>query len=56
MMVSIIRAVGPAAVSSLFSLSIGNGYLGGYLVYYFLALTVFGSLWVASLLPGDSEL
>ena len=52
-MVSIIRAVGPATVSSLFSLSIEKGYLGGYLVYYFLALTAFGSLWVGSLLPSE---
>ena len=51
MMVSIIRAAGPATVSSLFSLSIEKGYFGGNLVYYFLFLTVLGSLWVGSLLP-----
>ena len=49
--VSFMRAVGPAAASSLFSLSIAKGYLGGYLVYYALMFGVIISLMVGSLLP-----
>ncbi|KAG6836905.1 hypothetical protein H0H93_001492 [Arthromyces matolae] len=36
MTVSIMRAIGPAAANSLFSLSMEKGYLDGYLVYYVL--------------------
>jgi hypothetical protein len=43
--VSIMRAIGPAASNSLFSLSIEKGYLGGYLVYF--VLVALGSAAIA---------
>lgn len=51
MTVSVMRAIGPAAANSLFSLSIAENYLGGYLVYYVLTAVVVASLFVASMLP-----
>ncbi|GLB44911.1 putative major facilitator superfamily protein [Lyophyllum shimeji] len=51
MTVSIMRAIGPAAANSLFSLSIEKGYLNGYLVYYVLVLVVGGAMVAASMLP-----
>lgn len=53
MTVSVFRAIGPAATNGLFSLSISEGYLGGFLVYYVLLATSAVSLGVASLLPGQ---
>ncbi|KAF9037054.1 major facilitator superfamily domain-containing protein [Panaeolus papilionaceus] len=49
--VSVMRAVGPAMVNSLFSLSIEHKYLGGYLVYYSLLAIVTTSLVLSSFLP-----
>ncbi|KAF8071623.1 member of major facilitator superfamily multidrug-resistance, DHA1 sub-family [Lyophyllum atratum] len=51
MTVSIMRAIGPAAANSLFSLSIEKGYLNGWLVYYVLTMTVAVAMAVASMLP-----
>ncbi|KAF8183403.1 member of major facilitator superfamily multidrug-resistance, DHA1 sub-family [Pholiota molesta] len=51
MSVSIMRAIGPAAANSLFSISIGEGYMGGYLVYYVLLSVACVSLVFASMLP-----
>ncbi|KIM36642.1 hypothetical protein M413DRAFT_448986 [Hebeloma cylindrosporum] len=51
MTVSIMRAIGPAAANSLFSVSMDKGYLGGYLVYYILLFVVCISLVIASMLP-----
>jgi len=51
MIVSVMRAVGPAATNSIFSLTLEKGYLGGYLVYYFLLSLVGFALMAASLLP-----
>ncbi|KAF8896546.1 major facilitator superfamily multidrug-resistance, DHA1 sub-family [Infundibulicybe gibba] len=51
MSVSIMRAIGPAAANSMFSLSIEKNYLGGYLVYYVLVAVVGVSVFVASKLP-----
>ena len=51
MTVSIVRAIGPAAANSLFSITMDKGYLGGYLVYYALLFIVCVSLVIASLLP-----
>ncbi|TFK35557.1 member of major facilitator superfamily multidrug-resistance, DHA1 sub-family [Crucibulum laeve] len=51
MTVSVMRAIGPAAANSLFSLSIDKGYLGGHLVYYVLLGVVAVSMVVASMLP-----
>jgi hypothetical protein len=51
MTVSIMRAIGPAAANSLFSLSIEKDYLGGWLVYYALMGLVGVSMIVASMLP-----
>ncbi|KAF9468192.1 major facilitator superfamily domain-containing protein [Collybia nuda] len=47
----IIKAIGPAAANSLFSLSIERNYFGGYLVYYVLVSIVCISVFVGSLLP-----
>ncbi|CAA7266816.1 unnamed protein product [Cyclocybe aegerita] len=51
MTVSVMRAIGPAAANSLFSVSIEKRYLSGYLVYYALLAIVGVSLVVASMLP-----
>lgn len=51
--VSVMRAIGPATANSLFSLSIENNYLGGYLVYYILVVIVGVALFVASILPNS---
>ncbi|KAI0711906.1 MFS general substrate transporter [Cerioporus squamosus] len=53
MLVSIMRAVGPAAANSLFSLSIDkqHHYMGGYFVYVALSTLVCAALWVATFLP-----
>ncbi|KAF8150888.1 member of major facilitator superfamily multidrug-resistance, DHA1 sub-family [Crassisporium funariophilum] len=51
MTVSIMRAIGPAAANSLFSLSIEKNYLGGHLVYYVLLAVVGVALFIGSLLP-----
>ncbi|KAF8886047.1 major facilitator superfamily domain-containing protein [Gymnopilus junonius] len=51
MSVSIMRAVGPAAATSLFSLSIEKGCLGGHLVYYLLMTLVGVALYISSWLP-----
>ncbi len=53
MLVSIMRAVGPAAANSLFSLSIDQDhhYMGGYFVYVALSALVCAALWVATFLP-----
>jgi len=51
MTVSVTRAMGPGIATSLFSLSIANNYLGGWMVYYALIGIVCGSLYVASFLP-----
>jgi hypothetical protein len=51
MIVSIMRAIGPAVANSLFSITIETNYLGGYLVYYVLVAIVCAAMVVASLLP-----
>ncbi|KAF5359319.1 hypothetical protein D9756_003039 [Leucocoprinus leucothites] len=51
--VSVMRAIGPAATNSMFSLSIANNYMGGYLVYYLLVLIVGVAIFVASILPSS---
>ncbi|KAG7094875.1 hypothetical protein E1B28_005682 [Marasmius oreades] len=51
--VSICRAVGPGLATSLFSVSMEKGYLGGYMVYYVLAGLAGLALMAASLLPGQ---
>ena len=51
--VSIMRAVGPALASSVYSLSIDKDhhYMNGGLVYYLTVALGFGAIWVGSLLP-----
>ncbi|KAG6853476.1 hypothetical protein C0991_004092 [Blastosporella zonata] len=51
MTVSMMRAIGPAAANSLFSLSIEKDYMNGYLVYYILTAVVGVAMYFASLLP-----
>ncbi|KAJ2924858.1 hypothetical protein H1R20_g12247, partial [Candolleomyces eurysporus] len=51
MTVSVMRAIGPAAANSLFSVSIEKGLLGGWLVYYVLLATTFVTLFVGTFLP-----
>ena len=48
-----VRAVGPALVSSIYSLSIDEDhhYMDGALVYYVTVAIGFGAIWVGSLLP-----
>ena len=45
------RAIGPAAANSLFSLSIEKGYLQGQLVYYVLVVISGAALALATHLP-----
>ncbi|PFH51086.1 hypothetical protein AMATHDRAFT_75169 [Amanita thiersii Skay4041] len=54
MSVSVMRAIGPAAANSLYSLSIDQGYLGGNLVYYILMGVVVVALYFSTLLPRDA--
>ena len=51
--VSIVRAVGPALASSLYSLSIDENhhYMNGGLVYYVTVALSLGAIWVGTLLP-----
>ena len=51
--VSIVRAVGPALVNSIYSLSIDEDhhYMNGQLVYCVTVALSFGAIWVGSLLP-----
>ncbi|KAF8731255.1 hypothetical protein AX14_004992 [Amanita brunnescens Koide BX004] len=49
--VSIFRAIGPAAVNSLYSISLARGYMGGFMVYYVLMLITAFSFWLGTLLP-----
>jgi len=53
MIVSVMRAIGPAGANSLFSLSIDqkHHYMGGHLVYYVLEVLAFVSIVVAAFLP-----
>jgi hypothetical protein len=51
MTASITRAIGPATVNSLFSLSIEKGYLGGQLVYCVLIVLNGAALYLGSKLP-----
>ena len=55
MLVSVMRAIGPAAANSLFSVSIARHYLGGNFVYFVMLAMVCGALRVASLLPRHSR-
>ena len=55
MSVSVMRAIGPAAANSLFSVSIARHYLGGNFVYFVMLAMVCGALGVASLLPRHSR-
>ena len=50
---SIVRTVGPALVSSMYSLSIDTDhhYMGGWLVYYVIFALSLSAIWVGSLLP-----
>ena len=51
MSVSIMRAIGPAAANSLFSLSVEKGYLGGYFVYYVLIVVTGAAVVFGLMLP-----
>lgn len=51
MIVSVMRAVGPATVNSAFSLSIEKNIMGGYFAYWVMLAMVGLTLWVGSLLP-----
>ncbi|KJA16892.1 hypothetical protein HYPSUDRAFT_206686 [Hypholoma sublateritium FD-334 SS-4] len=55
MLVSVMRAIGPAAANSLFSVSIARHYLGGNFVYVVMLAMVCGALGVAALLPRHSR-
>ena len=51
LLVSITRAIGPAAVTSLFSLSQAEGYLGGGMVYVVLLMISLGAVTFGTTLP-----
>ncbi|KAF8501373.1 member of major facilitator superfamily multidrug-resistance, DHA1 sub-family [Russula emetica] len=51
LLVSITRAIGPAAATSLFSLSLAEGYLGGGMVYMVLLLISLAAVMVGTTLP-----
>ena len=50
---SVVRAVGPAMVNSIYALSIDEDhhYMNGQLVYYWTVALSIGAIWVGSLLP-----
>ncbi|KAH9953799.1 major facilitator superfamily domain-containing protein [Russula dissimulans] len=52
--VSVQRAIGPAVTASLFSFSLENNIMGGYGVFYALALCALAALWLASRLPPET--
>ena len=51
LLVSIMRAIGPAAATSLFSVSLAEGYLGGGLVYVVLLMISLTSVAIGTTLP-----
>ena len=51
MVVSVMRAIGPATVNSAYSLSIEKHVMGGYFAYWVMVAMVALTLWVGSLLP-----
>lgn len=51
LLVSIMRAIGPAAATSLFSLSLAEGYLGGGLVYMVLLMISLAAVTIGTTLP-----
>jgi len=51
--VSFFRALGPAGATTLFSLSVEKGWMGGYFVFAFFMVVNFGVLGCALLLPAD---
>ena len=51
MTVSVMRAIGPAAANSLFSLSIEKQYLHGHLVYFVMTGMTVASVFLGSMLP-----
>lgn len=52
-LVSIMRAIGPAAVNSAYSISLEANVMGGYFVYWVMVAMVALSLWVGCLLPRE---
>lgn len=52
-MESVLRTIAPAISNSLFSLSIDNGYLGGYLAYFVFVCSSVIALCAASMLPRE---
>jgi len=51
LLVSIVRAIGPATVTSLFSLSLAEGYLGGGMIYLVLLMISLAAVTVGTTLP-----
>jgi hypothetical protein len=51
LLVSIVRAIGPATVTSLFSLSLAEGYLGGGMVYMVLLMISLAAVAIGTTLP-----
>ncbi|KAI0784497.1 major facilitator superfamily domain-containing protein [Abortiporus biennis] len=51
---SVLRAIGPAASTSLFAASVENNWLGGYAVFLILIIGSCLSFFVADMLPGDA--
>jgi len=51
LLVSIMRAIGPAAATSLFSLSLAEGYLGGGMVYMVLLMISLAAVTIGTTLP-----
>ena len=50
---SVVRAVGPAASTSLFAYSIHNNFMGGYGVYIVLVLATIATMPLGAMLPDD---
>ena len=51
LLVSVMRAIGPATVNSAYSLSIEKRIMGGYFAYWVMVAMVGLTLWVGYLLP-----
>ena len=53
--VSMVRALGPAGATALFSLSTNNGWMGGYAIYVIMCALTAGALLSTLLLPESGK-
>ena len=54
-LVSMVRAIGPAGTTALFSLSTDRHWMSGYAVYWMMCGLTAGALWCTTLLPESKD-